>query len=313
MIRSIQIATRKSPLAWWQAKHVKTELQAHYPDLEIELKGMLTTADKLFATALNKIGGKGLFVKELEQAILDHEADLAVHSIKDMPAQLPDGLVLAAILPREEPRDVLVSKHWQTLTQLPLAATVGTSSLRRSAQVLAMRPDLKIKPLRGNVGTRLKKLDEGEVDALILAAAGLKRLQLDNRIGSYFAIEHMLPAAGQGAIGIECRSQDTYLINLINFLNHPPTRQCITAERSFNEKLGGSCQFPIAAYAVIHQKQLTLQGLVSDKRGKINLKVTHQGPYEQAREIGLAAAEKLIQQGASELLQEVLADNSDSW
>lgn len=311
MKRVVRIATRKSPLAIWQATYVKEQLETKYPEMEIKLHSMLTTADKMLSTPLSKIGGKGLFVKELEKAMLDHSADLAVHSIKDMPSELPEGLLLGVILKREDPRDAFVSNQYASLQALPKAAIVGTSSLRRKAQILAMRPDLIIKSLRGNVGTRLQKLDAGEFDAIILAAAGLKRLNFEARIKTYFSIDEMLPAAGQGAIGIECRKEDSFILQRLSFLNDSLTHYSVMAERTLNQQLGGSCQFPIATYAQIKDGILSLKGLVSNKKGDIILRTTQEGPFSQAIDIGLKAANHLIEQGARELLQAVLRDQCD--
>lgn len=305
----LRIATRKSPLAFWQANFVKHLLQQQYENLEIELFGILTVADKMLATPLTKIGGKGLFVKELEKAILEHQADIAVHSIKDMPAELPDGLQLAIALKREDPRDAFVSNKYNDLYELPAGAVIGTSSLRRQAQILALRPDLNVKNLRGNVGTRLKKLDENEFDAIILAAAGLIRLELMHRIKCYFEIDQILPAPGQGAIGIECRSTDKNTIALFKPFDDQNTQSCILAERAMTEQLGGSCQFPIAAHATISQGKLVLKGLVSNIKGTTILRTIQEGLLEQANEIGKLAAQELIHQGANELLDEILCEN----
>jgi hydroxymethylbilane synthase len=307
-MNTIRIATRKSPLAVVQADGIRDCLIQRYPQLEVELLTMLTKADKLLATPLSKIGGKGLFVKELEKAILEHQADIAVHSIKDMPADLPDGLMLAIICKREDPRDCFVSNHYENLFALPQGATVGTSSLRRQAQVLALRSDLNIVPLRGNVGTRLDKLDKGDFDAIILAAAGLKRLNLTDRIAHYFSIDEILPAAGQGAIGIECRASDKTLLSSLSYLDNHHSRQEVLAERAMTAPLGGSCQFPIAAYASCHEDLLTLRGLVADPSGVTLLRTQQSGPVESAAQIGLAAAQDLIAQGAKELLEQVLRD-----
>lgn len=309
MKTTVRIATRKSPLALWQANHVKNLLLEIHPELEVEVLGLLTTADKMLATPLNKIGGKGLFVKELEKAIQEHQADIAVHSIKDMPAILPENLELAAVMKRDDSRDVLVSNHQQTFKDLPSGAVIGTSSLRRRAQLLAIRPDLRIKPLRGNLGTRIQKLEDNEFDAIILAAAGLKRLGLTDKITYYFSLAEMIPAAGQGAIGIECRSHDNQTKDLIAPLNDPETTALVIAERAFNAKLGGSCQFPIAGHAFIADKSLYFMGLVSNTSGTTLLRVNHLGTIKQAKEIGLQAANKLIEQGAEQLLQQALSEN----
>lgn len=307
MRTTVRIATRKSRLAMWQANFIKELLQKKHPEIDVELLGLLTTADKMLATPLNKIGGKGLFVKELEKAILEHEADIAVHSIKDLPGELPDGFELAVVCKREDPRDAFISNKYQSLEDLPSGACIGTSSLRRQAQILAQRSDIVVKPLRGNVGSRLEKLDDGEFDAIILAVAGLKRLQLSERIASYFSIDKMLPAAGQGAIGIECRLKDKVIGNIISFLNDVNTHYAILAERVVVEKLGGSCQFPIAAHAILENNQLLLKALVSDPTGNKLLTTQKMGPIDHAQEIGLEAAEDLIAQGAFMLLQKIVA------
>jgi hydroxymethylbilane synthase len=304
----IRIATRKSPLALWQAHFIKERLCLKHPGIEIELYGMLTTADKMLAIPLNKIGGKGLFVKELEKAILEHRADMAVHSIKDMPTVLPDGLSLAVVCQREDPRDVFVSNKYASIKDLPTGAILGTSSLRRKAQLLAIRSDLTITSLRGNINTRLQKLDDNQYDAIVLAAAGLKRLKFEDRIRSYFSTEEMVPAAGQGAIGIECRLSDTTLLNRIRFLKDDNTYYAVTAERVLIEQLGGSCQFPIAAHAVVKNDTLCLTGVVSNSIGSTILCTKKYGPIKEARKIGLLAAEDLNRQGAGALLQEMLRE-----
>lgn len=308
----IRIATRNSPLALWQANFVKKKLEENHPDVEVELLGIVTTADKMLATPLNKIGGKGLFVKELEKALLENKADIAVHSIKDMPAVLPDGLVLGVICEREDPRDAFVSNQYNSIYEMPAGAVLGTSSLRRKAQALALRPDLTVKFIRGNVGSRLKKLDEGEFDAIILASAGLLRLEMQSRIKSYFTTREILPAAGQGAIGIECRSTDRKILDLISPLNDKDTCFAISAERVISEKLGGSCQFPIAAFAVIENDCLLLEALVGDPSGKTLLRASKNGNKEKAHTIGLQAAEDLIEQGALNLLRQVLAEDTSN-
>ncbi len=298
----IRIATRKSPLALWQANFVKQALCDRHPNLIVEFLGILTTADKMLTTPLNKIGGKGLFVKELETAILENRADIAVHSIKDMPAKLPDGLELSVICKREDPRDVFISKSYQTLFDLPKGSTLGTSSLRRKAQVLALRSDLEVRPLRGNVGTRLRKLDNGEFDGIILAAAGVKRLKLGGCIQSYFDIDQILPAAGQGAIGIESRYGDKKILSIMSCLNDIDTSFEVTAERALTAQLDGSCQLPIAAHAVCNQETLTIKGLVGDCLGKKIINAIEIGPKIAAKEIGLACAQSLISQGALDVL-----------
>lgn len=312
MKTTVRIATRKSPLALWQANYVKDNIALHHPQVEVELLTMLTNADKLLATPLNKIGGKALFVKELETAILEHQADIAVHSIKDMPGELPNGLILGIVCKREDPRDVFISNKYQSLKELPKNANVGTSSLRRTAQLRVLRPDLNIIPLRGNVGTRLERLGTGKFDAIILAAAGMKRLGLTSKIKYYFPISEMLPAAGQGAIGVELRHKDQKLFSLLSFLEDSSTRQAVLAERIVVSRLGGSCQFPIAAHASIQYDQLTLEALVADTNGQKVLKKSRSGPLDYAEEIGITVVEDLIAEGALELLAAVQADNEGS-
>jgi hydroxymethylbilane synthase len=300
---TLRIATRKSPLALWQANLVKACLQRQHPMLAVELLAMLTTADKMYTTPLDKIGGKALFVKELEKAILEQQADIAVHSMKDLPAELPDGLRLAVIMTREDPRDAFVANSYQSILDLPKGAVLGTSSLRRRTQALAMRQDLIIQPLRGNVGSRLEKLANHEFDGIILAVAGLKRLNLEHKIASYFTLQQMLPAAGQGAIGIECRSDDQRLLELIAPLQDRDAWDAVSAERSLSAALGGSCQLPIASFArVVDNQNLFLNALVGNYAGTILLKAERQGPRAEAKAIGLKVADDLIAQGALELL-----------
>lgn len=300
---TLRIATRKSPLALWQTRHVQTLLQQLDTTLDIELVEMTTQGDKILDTPLAKIGGKGLFVKELEMGLLAHRVDLAVHSMKDVPVELPVGLKLAAILRRENPYDALVANQYHHLMELPRGAIVGTASLRRQSQLLAIRPDFQIRPLRGNVGTRLNKLDQGEFDAIVLAAAGLRRLGLTDRICELLSIDFMLPGIGQGAIGIECRSDDTAVQSLIAPLNDFLTQQQVVAERAINQRLGGGCQVPIAGFATIHGTTLILQGLVAHPQGQPLLRSVRAGSITQAEELGLQVAEDLLAQGAGQLLQ----------
>lgn len=300
------IATRKSPLALWQAQHVCQRLQQQYPDLSLELVEMTTQGDKILDAPLAKIGGKGLFVKELEQGLLEGKADIAVHSMKDVPVEFPDGLHLPVILQREDPRDAFVSNHYQNFAELPQNATVGTSSLRRQAQLLHLRPDLNIQPLRGNVGTRLRKLDEGQFDAIVLASAGLKRLELAHRITAWISPQTILPAIGQGAMGIECRLGDTETERLINGLDDPLTHQCIQAERAINQRLAGGCQVPIAGFAEVNAHGLLVQGRVADPTGHQILASQQQGFLEDAERLGNAVAEDLLAQGAEVLLRQIM-------
>ncbi|MCF6281259.1 MAG: hydroxymethylbilane synthase [Candidatus Polarisedimenticolaceae bacterium] len=304
----IRIATRKSPLAMWQAEHVAAELKKAHPGLEIEILGMTTQGDKILDTPLAKIGGKGLFVKELEVAMLDGRADIAVHSMKDVPVELPDGLHLATILEREDPRDAFVSNNYKTLDELPKGARIGTSSLRRQCQLVQNRPDLQILPLRGNVNTRLRKLDEGGYDAIILAAAGLKRLGFHDRITAEIGSELSLPAIGQGAVGIECRVDDARINELLAPLHHEDTAVCVRAERAMNNRLEGGCQVPIAGFALLENKQLWLRGLVGKVDGSEIIRGESKGTPEEAEEMGFGLADLLLSQGADVILKELYAD-----
>lgn len=299
----LTIATRESPLALWQAEHVRSLLQQLYPAARIELLGMTTQGDQILDQSLSKIGGKGLFVKELEIAMADGRADLAVHSMKDVPAEMPEGFVLTAIGPREDPHDALVSNHWQELDELPTGAIVGTASLRRESQLRAHRPDLQIRPLRGNVGTRLRKLDEGEFDAIILAAAGLRRLGLDQRIRSTLTPRQSLPAVGQGALGIEIRAGQPELAAWLAPLNDPTTAACVTAERMLSRRLGGSCQVPLGGYAERDGDRIHLRGFVAKPDGSRILGAEAQGPWTQPEAIGSAVALELLAQGAGDILR----------
>ncbi|WP_019677186.1 hydroxymethylbilane synthase [Arsukibacterium perlucidum] len=310
MSQIVRIATRKSALALWQAEFVKAELLRHHPALQVELVPMSTQGDKILDTPLAKIGGKGLFVKELETAMLDGRADIAVHSIKDVPVAFPDGLVLQTICQREDPRDAFVSNQFQDLSQLPHGAVVGTSSLRRQCQLKALRPDLTVRDLRGNVNTRLAKLDNGEFAAIILASAGLIRLGFSARIASYLEPEQSLPANGQGAVGIECRSDDTAIQQLLAPLEHQPTRLCVLAERAMNRRLQGGCQVPIGAFATLKDEQLQLRGLVGSLDGSVIIRAEQTGNAELAEQIGLAVAEQLLAQGAGAILQQVYQANA---
>lgn len=301
--QSIIIATRKSPLALWQANWVKACLEKAHPHLSVSLLGITTSADKIPYLPLTKIGGKGLFVKELEEALLHGKADLAVHSMKDMPMDLPEGLHLGAICAREDPWDVLVSNTYHALVQLPPGAVVGTSSLRRQSQLLAMRPDIKVAALRGNVNTRVAMLDQDEYAALILAEAGLNRLGLQERIREVYTPGQILPAAGQGALGIECRSQDEEMLQWIAPLNDAITAHCVTAERAMCKRLGGGCSVPVAAYAVVEEEQILLRGLVAQPDGALVLRAEAVSPFEQADHLGKQVAEDLIQQGALAILE----------
>jgi hydroxymethylbilane synthase len=302
MSNIIRIATRKSPLAMWQAEHVSALLTKLHPGLEIQIVGMTTKGDKILDAPLAKVGGKGLFVKELEQGMLDGEADIAVHSMKDVPVDFPDGLHLAVIMDREDPRDAFVSNLYEDLDRLPEGACVGTSSLRRQCQLADRRPDLRIEPLRGNVNTRLAKLDAGEYDAIILAAAGLMRLGFESRIRGRIAPEDSLPAIGQGAIGIECRRADPRTNDLIEPLHHRETAERVLAERAMNACLHGGCQVPIAGHAVIEGDRLRLKGLVGTPDGARILRAESEGPRDEPEAIGTRVADDLLAQGAGEIL-----------
>jgi hydroxymethylbilane synthase len=303
MSDTIRIATRKSPLAMWQAEHVADALRAVHPGIGVEILGMSTQGDKILDTPLAKIGGKGLFVKELEARMLDGGADIAVHSMKDVPVELPEGLHLPVIMQREDPRDAFVSNHYASLDELPEGATVGTSSLRRQCQLADRRPDLQIKALRGNVNTRLRKLDEGEYDAVILAAAGLIRLGFGERIRSAIDPADSLPAIGQGAVGIECRSHDARVNQLLAPLHHEDTATRVLAERSMNARLEGGCQVPIGGHAVLEGDQLWLRGLVGTVDGDEIVRGEIRGPREGARELGVTLADELLEHGAGDILK----------
>ncbi|MHA6999470.1 hydroxymethylbilane synthase [Aeromonas schubertii] len=304
-VRTLRIATRKSPLALWQANFVKAQLEAIHPDLQVELVPMSTQGDKILDTPLAKVGGKGLFVKELETAMLEGRADIAVHSMKDVPVEFPEGLGLHTICEREDPRDAFVSNHVATLDALPLGAVVGTSSLRRQCQLRASRPDLVIRDLRGNVNTRLAKLDAGEYDAIILAAAGLKRLEMAHRITAFIEPEQSLPANGQGAVGIECRLDDDAVKALLAPLEHAETRTRVLTERAMNRALQGGCQVPIGAYALVEGDQIWLRGLVGSPDGSQMLHDEIRGPLADGESLGEALAERLLAAGADRILAEV--------
>ncbi|WP_218954779.1 hydroxymethylbilane synthase [Acinetobacter sp. YH12085] len=299
----LKIATRQSPLALWQAEHIRARLEALHANLKVELVTFVTQGDKILDTPLAKIGGKGLFVKELEAALLDGRADLAVHSMKDVPMALPEGLSLAVICEREDPLDAFVSNTYNSFDELPQGAKVGTSSLRRKCQILKQRPDLEIIDLRGNVGTRLSKLDAGNYDAIILASAGLKRLGLAERIRHTLEPVVSLPAVGQGALGLECRSQDQAVLDLILPLMHAETNACVRAERAFNAYLEGGCQVPIAGYATLENGQIHLEGRVGSVDGQTLLKAQQVGLPEQAEQLGVKLAQDLLAQGAGEILK----------
>ncbi|WP_295472207.1 hydroxymethylbilane synthase [uncultured Pseudomonas sp.] len=310
-IREIRIATRKSALALWQAEYVKARLEQAHPGLRVTLVPMVSRGDKLLDSPLSKIGGKGLFVKELETALLEDQADIAVHSMKDVPMEFPQGLGLFCICEREDPRDAFVSNRFSSLDALPAGSVVGTSSLRRQAQLLALRPDLKIQFLRGNVNTRLAKLDAGEYDAIILAAAGLIRLGFESRITASLSIENSLPAGGQGAVGIECRSADAEVHALLAPLHHADTAVRVMAERALNRHLNGGCQVPIACYAVLEGEQLWLRGLVGEPQGGLLLRAEARASRDAAQALGVEVAEALLAQGAGRILQAVYGESRE--
>jgi hydroxymethylbilane synthase len=298
----LRIATRESPLALWQANSVKQQLQASHNDLAVELVPMTTRGDKILDSPLAKVGGKGLFVKELERAMLDGRADIAVHSMKDVPMEFPQGLGLAVICEREDPADAFVSNGFTSFDELPENATVGTSSLRRQCQIKQLRPDLRIVDLRGNVGTRLGKLDAGDYDAIILAAAGLVRLELADRICHRLSYTQCLPAGGQGAVGIECRSEDLDTLKLVDCLHHQNTAATVVAERAVNARLNGGCQVPIAAFAELREGVIFLKALVGNLEGTTILRSELSGDAHHAEQLGITVAEDLLSQGAGEIL-----------
>lgn len=305
--RTLRIATRQSPLALWQAEHVAAELRRHHPGINVELVGMTTRGDQMLDAPLAKVGGKGLFIKELEVGILEGRADLAVHSMKDVPVEFPPGLTLSTIMEREDPRDAFVSNHYRHPDELPSNARIGTCSLRRQCQLAERYPNAELLNLRGNVNTRLAKLDAGEFDAIILASAGLIRLGMQERIACAMEPEISLPAIGQGVVGIECRSDDAELHDLLTPLDHAATRTRILAERALNARLQGSCQVPIAGYAVFEEPGLWLRGLVGKPDGSQVLRGEVRGHVEHSEQLGWDLAEQLREQGAEQLLAEIMA------
>lgn len=309
--QKLTIASRESALAMWQAKHIQAQLQSLYPQCQIDILGMTTQGDRILDKTLSKIGGKGLFIKELETALQENRADLAVHSIKDVPMDLPEGFALVAIGERANPFDAFVSNQYKNLADLPKNAVVGTSSLRREAQIRARFPHLQVKPLRGNLQTRLAKLDNGEYDAIILAAAGLERLALHERIREILSPVDSLPAAGQGALGIEIAAHRADLVEVLLPLNHAKTAACVTAERALARALGGSCQVPLAAYCTADDNGiLTLNGLVAHPDGSVMLTAQAQAPAEYADALGRAVAKKLSDDGAKDVIAAVLAESA---
>ncbi|MFP4696799.1 hydroxymethylbilane synthase [Thiohalospira sp.] len=308
MPEPLRIATRKSPLALWQAEYVRDRLQSLHPGLEVELVRMTTQGDRVLDSPLAKIGGKGLFVKELENGMLEGRADIAVHSMKDVPIEFPEGLHLAVICPREDPRDAFVSNHYGHLDELPQGAVVGTSSLRRQAQVRARRPDLEIRDLRGNVNTRLAKLDAGDYDAIILACAGLRRLGFAERIRTPLEPEVILPAIGQGVVGVECREDDDRVNQLLAAVDDADTRPRITAERALNARLEGGCQVPIGGYSEVAGDEIHLRALVGRPEGGEVIRSEARGPVAEAEAIGVRVADDLLARGAGAILKEVYGD-----
>lgn len=305
MPKSIRIATRKSPLALWQAEEVSRQLKLHHPGIVIELVKIVSKGDKFLDAPLAKVGGKGLFVKELEQSMLDGDADIAVHSMKDVPMEFPPGLHLPVIMEREDPRDAFVSNQYQSLSDLPDNARIGTSSLRRQLQIKEAMPNAEMLDLRGNVNSRLEKLDRGDFDAIILASAGLIRLGFQDRISSNIEPEQSLPAIGQGAVGIECRENDQAMLDLLLPLNHPQTHTRLMAERAMNHRLNGGCQVPIAGYATLQDDELYLRGLVGRPDGSEVVRGDIRGSATEAEHLGLQLAEQLLAQGAEVILRDI--------
>jgi len=302
MKKQLKIGTRGSLLATTQSTWVKKQIEEHHSDCQVELVKIVTKGDKILDVALAKVGGKGLFVKELEEALLSGEVDLAVHSMKDVPAELPDPLHLGIIPHREDPRDAFIANDYKSINDLPTKAKVGTSSLRRRAQLAAMRPDLVIEDLRGNLDTRLRKLDEKKFNAIILAAAGLNRLGMSHRAACYFSPEEMLPAVGQGALGIELRKDDSELLDGLMFLNHEDTAVAVRAERAFLFRLEGGCQVPIGAYCQVEGDRLQLTGLIASVAGDKIIKSSTSGPRATAESLGAQLAEELLARGGREIL-----------
>ena len=304
--QKIVIGSRGSQLALWQANWVKSELERLHANADIDIRIIATSGDKIQDVPLSKIGGKGLFVKEIEEALLANEIDLAVHSMKDVPIDLPTELGISVITKRENPLDALISKNGEKLADLPQGATIGTSSLRRSSQLLKYRDDFKIHPLRGNVDTRLRKVEEGKYDAILLASAGLNRLGWANRITEEISHDILLPAMGQGALGIETRLDDTMIYDFISTLNHEQTHYAVSAERSLVGRLDGGCQVPIGAYARVEKGLITLKGLVASLDGEVIYKLENVGPVDDAINIGQELGSKLLKMGANEILEKLI-------
>ena len=310
MKKLIKIGTRASLLAVTQSTWVKNRIEEQYPDTSVELVRITTKGDKILDVPLAKVGGKGLFVKEIEDALLRKEADLAVHSLKDCPTELPDGLEVTVFPLREDPRDALISKNGVSLAELPQGAKVGTSSLRRLSQLKKLRPDLQIESLRGNLDTRLRKLDEGMYDAIILAAAGLNRLGLGDRVTEYLDPDVMLPAIGQGSLGIEFRSDDERMREILSAIHHEETALCVRAERSFLLRLEGGCQVPIGAYAVLENDKITLEGLVADEEGNEVIRRSITGPSSDPEALGTSLADEILEAGGRTILEKVYSGNA---
>ncbi|CDE75799.1 hydroxymethylbilane synthase [Parasutterella secunda] len=308
MSDSIIIATRESPLALWQAEHVQALLRERYPEKDVKLLGMTTKGDQILDKTLSKIGGKGLFVKELEVAMQEGSAHLAVHSLKDVPMELPEGFVLAAVSSREDPRDAFVSPRYETLESMPAGSVVGTASLRRELMLRSKFPHLVVKPVRGNVGTRLRKLDSGEYDALIMASAGLKRLGLEERIREIISDEISLPSPGQGALGLECLANDEKTREAVAFINDEQTRACCLAERAVSRALGGSCQVPLAAYATITDSTMRLRALIGDHTTGELVATEQTGPWTEYERLASEAVEALLKQGARRYIEKLLTN-----
>lgn len=306
MKKEIKIGTRKSPLALWQANWIKENLLNNFSDLIVTIIKITTSGDRFLDAPLSEVGGKGLFTKEIEEALIDQRVDIAVHSMKDVPAILPEELYIAAITERENHRDVLISKEKVTLNDLPKGARVGTSSLRRQAQLLKFRPDLKMVPIRGNVGTRINKLENDDFHAIVLAAAGVKRLQWEEKITEYIDTDICLPAIGQGALGLEIRTSDQDILQYIKSFNHQKTHIAVIAERALLKKLQGGCQVPIAAYGEVNEKNIKLTAMVLSVDGKRFIKESGVSPLDKAEQLGLDVAERLLSKGAYEIIQEAL-------
>ena len=306
MKKIITIGTRKSLLALWQSNYIKDCLEKKYPDCEVRLQKIVTKGDKILDVPLSKIGGKGLFTKEIETALLDGEADLAVHSLKDMPTKLPDGLCLTAITRRAVVGDAFVSNKYRTFAEMPAGAVLGTSSLRRKAQLLARRPDLDIRDLRGNVDTRLRKLDDGQYDAIILAAAGLTRLGYADRIRETLPCDFCIPAVGQGALAIECRSDNTEVRNLLEFLNHPETKSCTDAERAFLGLVEGGCQVPIGVHADIANDTMHITAIIASLDGSTLIRDEIDGNPADAIVLGKTLGNRMLETGGREILDAIL-------